>query len=305
MLEEIRKALIRKDLDHVTRLVKAKQGDYYDRIAKMLANLLLRNWDRSTREAIKAAIRMLKSGEGKIKKAEIDRMLRDLARRLGVNFAAKMDERLFTFIVEVYTHSQREILGVQPVFNLTDNRAIQWLQENHVYWIGRYYDTQLADKIRQLARQILDEGMDREAAGKHIQVNFREQFKKSTAYWEGLANHVTTRAREFGRTEAYVKAGIKYLKFVAVMDQRTSRICRALHGKVFPVAWAVRTRDKLIAARKPDDVKKIAPWISDEEVERKIEGKPVKKLPRHVAMPPLHFNCRSRTVAAGEGERPE
>ncbi len=288
------KTLIRREIEEVIHLVKSKQGDYYERMARLLADLLVKNWDKSTREAIKAAIRLIKNGSGKIKRAEIDAVLQQLARRLGINFAAKMDEKLFTFIIEVYSHAQKEVVGVQPSFSVVDNRAIQWLQENHVYWIGNYYDTQLVGRISRLAQQVLAKGMDRKLAGEFFKQEFGREFKRSQSYWEGLANHVITRAREFGHTEAYVKAGIQYLKVVAVLDRRTSKICRTMHGRIIPVKQAVALRDALIRAKNPESVKRIAPWVNAEQV----KNVPSRKLPKGMALPPYHFNCRTRTVVA-------
>ncbi len=72
-----------------------------------------------------------------------------------------------------------------------------------------------------------------------------------------------------------------------------------MHGRIISVEEAVALRDALINAKDPEEVKQIAPWRKPEE----IEGKPTRKLPKGMALPPYHFNCRTRTVMAKKARR--
>jgi hypothetical protein len=75
-----------------------------------------------------------------------------------------------------------------------------------------------------------------------------------------------------------------------------------MHGRIIRVDEAVELRDRLMHARNPEEVKDIAPWFSPDEVDRKIVGRRSDDLPNEVALPPYHFNCRTRTVIARREE---
>jgi hypothetical protein len=298
-IDNIEKMLILRKIGHIKILLKA---DYYDKIAMRLADQLITTWDYETKEAINDLIRALRRGSGVMTEDEVYMKLARLDERLGTNIAAKMDEAVYVAAEKVYTHSQAEILGQAVTFNLIDEDAIDWIRNNQRYWIGKYYSGKLERYITKLGEVVLKEGYDRNAATKFFRKNLGREFKKSHSYWDGIANHVVTRGREFGRTEAYVKANVTYVKFVAVKDRRTSDICSAMHGRILPVSWMVETRDKLMSAKDPEEVRNIAPWLTPEEILKKVIGKPVEKLAHHLSMPPLHFKCRSRTVVATAAE---
>ena len=95
--------------------------------------------------------------------------------------------------------------------------------------------------------------------------------------------------------QAYDEVGVTKLQIVAVMDERTSAVCRQLNGRVIPVATAAGQRDLLMAAQDPEDVKTIAPWVPAKD----LEGLSTKAINEQgVIMPPYHFHCRTQVVAA-------
>ena len=149
--------------------------------------------------------------------------------------------------------------------------------------------------------------MSREKAGRLFREELGPTLGESQGYWERFANHVVTRATEFGRLDGYLAAGgdgtspISHLRVVAVLDARTSEICRWMHGRVIPVAYAAALRDELMRASDPEDVKRVAPWPRPGD----LRGKATSELLQEnlgLAMPPYHFGCRTRTVAASEDE---
>ena len=297
-IRELTKEHLIRDLDYIERAVR----DKYDRIALKLADFLIDTWSAETKTAINEAIRTITDKNTEITADELALILKRIGKRLGVNFASIVENSLGETVTSAYRVGQEEILkGVAPTgnlftFNLVDEQAIDWARENITYWIGEHYGSALSKDIGTIAAQVISEGLSREAAGNLFKTEFGERFKRSKNYWEGLSNHTVTRAREFGRTEAYVKAQVQYVKIVAVVDHRTSDICRLLNGRVFPTSYMVKTRDKLMSAKSPEAAKKVTPWVKPET----IEGKPTDKLRQSLSMPPFHFNCRTRTVIATE-----
>jgi len=300
--KRLEKMVILKHLLRIQRIYKAAR-DKYDRMAMKLANQMIGVWDQQTKQAIADVIRSIKGTgpykkSGPITKTEIKRKLDDLSQMMGKDIVSVMRDPVNRFTEEIYFAEIAEIAGTGAAFNVMDERAIAWAKENTMYWIGEHYGTMQSKKIGEIAGKVLSEGMDRNAAALFMRKNLGKQFKRSHVYWDLLSNHIVTRSREFGRTSAYQKADISYLRISAVVDHRTSLICLELNGKIVPVSWNIKLRDKLINSKNPEDVKKIAPWMKDEEIEKKIVGKKVKNMPKHIGMPPYHAKCRTRTVRA-------
>jgi SPP1 gp7 family putative phage head morphogenesis protein len=300
--DRLEKMVLLKHLIKIRQIYKAAR-DKYDRMAMKLANQMLGVWDEQTKLAIADTIRSIK-GTGPYKKtgpitqAEMKRKLDDISQMMGEDIIGKMRDPVNRFTEEIYFGELTEMLGTGAAFNVIDERAIAWAEKNSMYWIGEYYGTMQSKQIGGIAANVLKRGMDRNAAALFLLKELGKQFKRSHSYWDLLSNHVVTRSREFGRTSAYQKAEIKYLRISAVIDHRTSLICRSLNGKIIPVSWNIALRDKLINSKNPEDVKKISPWMKDKEIEKKIVGKKVKDMPKHVGMPPYHARCRTRTVKA-------
>jgi len=89
------------------------------------------------------------------------------------------------------------------------------------------------------------------------------------------------------------------------MDSRTSEICWALvsEGKLYPLSTALEVRDNLMnidmqkdgldAAR--EQIKALAPWIKESQIERDSDGNPVGVSGAHTPFPPFHWKCRTKT----------
>ena len=270
------------------------KADKYDKIADELTNTLLHKWDAATKESISDMIRTLRKLHGKAKPADLDEQLNTLAMRLGPRFANQISAPLFEAHVDAFTAAQKEIkASFAAKFNLVDEKAIAALHEHNVYWAREQYDANFRDKTVEFGERVIREGLNFRQAGELFEAEFAEQYNRhGTNYWRGFATNLVTRSREIGRVNAYEKAGVEYLEIRAVLDHRTSKICREMHGRQIAVQKAIDMRDDLIAAKTPEDVKKIAPWRKEDFV----RGKKTTALPSGMSLPPYHFRCRTRTV---------
>jgi hypothetical protein len=124
---------------------------------------------------------------------------------------------------------------------------------------------------------------------------------KVHGYFALLADHLATKTAELGRVSGYEEAGIEAVEIVARMDERTTPICRSLHGRVIPLAAIGAQRDRTIAAAAAGDMeamKRAQPMLSG-PLEQGIAltrrtGDIVK---RGIGLPPYHFRCRTVPVA--------
>jgi SPP1 gp7 family putative phage head morphogenesis protein len=85
---------------------------------------------------------------------------------------------------------------------------------------------------------------------------------RSKAYWEVVATSFLNRARTATQLNAYAEAGIKTYRFVAVLDEATTEICRYMDGRVFRVRDAVKQQRKSEKLTDADKIRDVQPWVS-------------------------------------------
>lgn len=286
------------------------KSDEGDRIAADLRKLLIDDWALASRQALDEVASLL-DRDGALTLADTERILDLVADGLGTQFPQSVADDLGGYLRDAYELSMVElveaaladgILDVDDVGDVAewaravfDTRALGWIEEHHSYWVGRHYDDALSAKVLDLVQLALSDGLSRRDMGVLFEAEMGEQFGRSLRYWENFANHATTRSQEFGRVDGYVAAGVTRYRIAAVMDERTSDVCRALNGKVFEVSDAVAWRERIIEAGDPEAIKELAPWPSAEQAE--LSEAELTEL--GVLMSPFHFGCRTRTVLDG------
>lgn len=262
-----------------------------------LASRLLKAARKEQKAVVKEIVSaILAKGDAPITQSELNNYGNLIQTVLGDQFAALTSPIVESVTNEAYVNAGKEItepLSMKFEFNKTSKKTIEALHTDITYWIGEHYDKELNLDIRKQLNKAMSEGMNRLEAGEQLRTGLLTEFKKRDGYWEGLANHIITRTREFGHVDAYEQAGIEKVEIEATLDGRTSEICKALHGRVITVKKLVKQRDAFITADSPEDAKKIAPFYSDKMTEEKVKDKD--KLPGDIGLPPYHWYCRTRT----------
>lgn len=277
--------------------------DATDDLAKKLAALLINGWDGVVAVAISDAIRSLK--KEKTTRAERKTVLQTLATQLGKPLENAIAAPLLDITQELYARGIKDAAkAIKPykpkvklAFDLVDADRIASLQKFNLYWVGNYYGEQLGGQVTDLTAQWLKDGVNRREFAQRLQAAFEvgEFNAKPATYWRGLADHIATRTHVFSSLEKMERANVSAYEFVARLDERTSTVCRHMHGRIFPLADALKVRDRLFAAKNPEEVKKITPFRKPEQILDE-SGRPLPnaKLPKDMRFPPLHFRCRSR-----------
>jgi SPP1 gp7 family putative phage head morphogenesis protein len=278
------------------------------KLERKLLAILLTGWQDAADEAITDAADTVLGGAGALSQSELDAVLGNVALRMGSSFSDDVMTDVRGVLGETYKVSRAWFAGVEPKnlsFNLVDRKAVSWLEGDAKYWIGGYYDRVLGAEIASgVAATILEEGLGRREAGGVLREALSERLLDDkvvgrAGYWEGLAAVAATRARTFGSIESFVEAGIARFEYVAVMDERTSKVCRELNGRIFDVATAVGVRDQMMQADDPEQVKTLMPWPKPGAVVGKSSAALAEE---GVMMPPAHFRCRSMVVAIEDGD---
>jgi hypothetical protein len=174
--------------------------------------------------------------------------------------------------------------------SLADQRAIEIIGRQNLFWIGEHYNKEVKDRFDRLLTECFQEGLSRLKFAERLKDAFGPWTQQEASYWEGLADHISMKTREMGRVSAYEEMGVEYAKVVAILDERTSRICRSMNGRLIPVAKMRSQLNSTMSANSREEILAAWGWLED------FHGK-TSNLPSNVAMPPYHYRCRTTTVA--------
>jgi|GEM_PF-1773851 len=178
-------------------------------------------------------------------------------------------------------------------YKVIDRKAEKWLKKDNKFWVRDVWDEGLGDRIASKTNSALQEGLGRKELAKRLKADLA-QFAEPTSYWETVSSASMTRARAFGAVSGFVEADAKSFKFVSVIDERRTEICKHLHGRTWTIDVAVKQATSVMDAKTPDEMKAASPWLPEAEV---LAMDDAELAAAGVTSPPLHGRCRSTLVA--------
>jgi len=201
--------------------------------------------------------------------------------------------------------------ALEMSFDIQDKRAIAALQRQEMMWIGDHYGENVAAAIKEGVGEAMLEGLGREAAGRLVRDVVEEKLRGVYApggwrgtdedYFEGLAANATTNARVQGQLESFARVKVTTYEIVNPMDSRTTPFCEDMNGTFFSVQDGVNQLSSLRAAKTPDEVRAVHPWMSGKQMGSIRSKGGAKALAANgLALPPYHFRCRSTVDVASE-----
>ncbi len=228
------------------------------------------------------------------------------------------------------THSRRvQELAIGARFNVLDQRVARHIVTAQGLFVRDEYGRRL-DAFSRAARQVVASGLERglgrvdiaselEAAARGALVD------RAPFYWEVVASAFIGQGRSFAQMSSYAEAGIRRYRIEAVLDERTTHICRFLHGKTFAVETALRKFEQVERLEDPEDIKRLLPWVRErldgDRLTLHGAGMPIADVTRSalgtrdevgefrprlaedqlgdagIGLPPFHGLCRSTTLA--------
>lgn len=215
-----------------------------------------------------------------------------------------------------------------------DFQAIEQIGTQGGFWI-RDHAGQISDKLSKDGRDIIQEGLKQGQGRDEIGQMLTEKLpdiwgKMGFNYARVVAANAVSRARSYSEVSSYASVGISYMEIVAMLDERTTDICRTLDGMVIEVQSAMAHQQQIAGLTNPKDIRQVAPFLT-EKTDKKTGEKHVnigksryatisrsgkgavddrgafarhisnkKMMANGVSMPPYHHNCRTMTVARVE-----
>lgn len=231
---------------------------------------------------------------------------------------------------------QRLSAKINIAMSLVDQQIIDHAVGSQSLFITDEYARRAADysrKARSVVAAGLEKGLGRDEISRDLQnaIGVKPGLRKSKQYWDVVSGVFTNRSRVWGALVSFDEAGVDRYIFEAVLDERTTDQCAALHGKTFSVQNGISQYKAAAAADDPEAVKDIQPWLrvgKDDEGRRILftqsrdgERTFVGEITRSqvgikdttaqtrnmmsttqlqdagITMPPLHGSCRSTIVA--------
>lgn len=224
-------------------------------------------------------------------------------------------------------------LSIAADFNALDRRITEHLRTSQTTYVRDEYgrrNVAFGEQARTIVADGLESGLGRDDIAADLQAAAEGILAgRGQLYWEVLAGSFVSQGRSFAQLSAYAEAGIDRYLIEAVLDERTTEICRFLHGKSFSVGAGLRTFERMEAD--PESVPAVAPWVReavDPDTGRKVlfvdsggqrtavaevtrsgfgsrddRGEFERSLAEQqlldlgISFPPYHGLCRSTTVA--------
>lgn len=171
--------------------------------------------------------------------AEIDRMMQQVfEQEKQVTTSHYVDLATNSYYREIY-NVQRQV-GFQFSFSAVDPKAVALILGSE--WSGANYSTRIWNNTQGLAKEVKEQMIIGLLTGKRQEEMAREIANKyATGAFEArrLVRTESNFVNGQMQMEAYDECDAEKYEFVAVLDLRTSEICRSLDGKVFLVKDAM------------------------------------------------------------------
>ena len=259
-----------------------------------------------------------------VRRVVLDAFHRLAGKELGGEFAEAVAEDVGVMVDEMYEASRSAMarrVGIpRDTFSVVDEGSLATLRRHNLYWIRGNYDRNVRVGIERATAEALEQGLGRKALAEELKRRFTAQFALTDNHWITISSASLNRTRTVAQVRTYEIAEVTHYEIVAVLDARTSEICRYMDGRVFSVESAVRTVNELEEADDPADVKRVMPWLRWDEARQapfailggeRVDlppagadrGQANRSIERVAPLPPYHGRCRSATAVSVDAVR--
>lgn len=297
----------------ISKILKADAPtEFIADFEESLSRTLFKEYEAVGEKALASA---LKSYKGNSSEAQAKAIEKALERQFS-KFGDGLGDTVQTLIEVFYEEQVRQFINefglikkaarpegeIAIDFMLQDAEAIAATEMITVQSAGRYFPEQLADKTSEVIRRVvLESGLAPEEASAVLEqelrgalgLNFKDilpsQFKTNpSAYFDIVATNASVQATSVGRMIAMADAGIQKFRIVAILDRRTSAICRSLDGKEFEVGTAMGTVSSFLQVGSVDDLENLMGFSKTDTAPTWAQN--------GAGFPPFHHGCRTTVV---------
>lgn len=158
------------------------------------------------------------------------------------------------------------------------------------YYTNRFFNTFVVPAIQDEIDKIFDETNPTDVPDMSSIRDVLDSRLKSVPYWRVVANAAASRGFHYGMVKAGRLKGATQYEIVAVLDDKTSKVCEFLDGKRFWLADAISLLEKAELSNDPDAVRRIMPWPQLSTISN-LDAAGLRDA--GCIIPPFHGNCRT------------
>ena len=284
-------------------MIKSHSGLDIDNTVERLKIALSKCWDSQSREFLLSLLADAEAlGIGsKPDVSELNRIEGRASPYLGEGLKEAARRPVIEANNDAYGIGKRAV-GADFTLTQADMNALDILKDQSLSWVRDAYENTVSGELNQSMREYFEQGRTRIQLSERLEELLeRDSKKKMLGYFDLLADHITTRVGEIGHVSGYEEAGVESAEVVAILDEKTSDICRHMHGRIIPVGVLSRQRDRLLDAATRHDfeaTKRAQPMLSGKKALDILSlDKTTDITGKEIALPPYHFRCRTTTVA--------
>lgn len=252
----------------------------------IIAALIGAAFSGNGKDPAKELLKIVKEGGA----SQIDEAIAAVDQDFSNVFSAKTQKDVTAQLMKLLRKGSAYAGDAGTITGLLDTKSIlSDMVESTKYFTNHYFNDHVVPELLKSVEKILQEGGNVDAEAYKAVREVMENRLKSVPYWRLVANASASRGFHYGAVKAGLVNGVQAYKIVAVLDAKTSEICKHMNGKEFWLADADLQVTRAALA-KGDEIKYVAPWLREAE----IVGKDANELrSAGFIMPPFHGNCRS------------
>lgn len=211
-------------------------------------------------------------------------------------------------------------LSVIPTFVAENKTAIEAISRTTSIFFKPEYEAQ-ALRFRSRAQSVISRGLKRGFGRVQIGEDLRNEFIEVALhrnYWETVAAVHVNRGRSFSAAVSYAKGGVTSYEVLAVLDERTTDVCRMMNGTILSVDSALDSFEAFEDATDLDEVKAVSnPFMRRQGNSIVLPSgtrvatvgarggfskvlSSTKMNTNGINMPPYHYRCRTTVVPVFE-----
>jgi SPP1 gp7 family putative phage head morphogenesis protein len=191
----------------------------------------------------------------------------------------------------------------KATFDLIDTRTLNYLKESDKTYLGKFItDPDTKQRLMDWIQSEFEKGDiplgQTKGQAKFIQA-LSQQLQLEEWKIRRIITTTTNKSQQYAAINYMSQAGVERYEVVAMIDNKTSDVCRAMNGKTFTTAVG---RAKVVKVGKSDplDVPKVSPFVSAVfENADDLEDITGDELAAEYSIfsPPFHPHCRTQLVA--------
>jgi hypothetical protein len=299
----------------LSALVNKKEDDavkFTQDFENSLSRLLDNEWQKLANRAVKAGVKKYKGKNNKAQAKVIQAAVSAQMLKFGPGVDQTIEKQIKVFYQEVtkrfiedydLQQTKKAVMFDDKIsFSLKDKKAIEVTQKVSVQSAGKYFPDHVSNLTSKVIEDVvLESGLSINEAAIKLEAELNgalgtkaAQAVPSTfatnpqAYFSIVANNAAVQASNVGRVLAMADAGVEKYRVEAILDKRTSNICRKLHGREFAVSKAASAVDEFLKVDSVTGLQKLLPFSKEDTVPKWAD--------EGMGFPPYHNKCRTSVI---------